>query len=44
AANVFGFLLSILYAVEVYLSKSNAPANMNYLLKKTGIIKACICI
>nr|XP_009859527.1 myeloid-associated differentiation marker homolog [Ciona intestinalis] len=44
AACVFGFILTILYAVEIYLTKENAPDSMNYLLKKEGILKACICV
>ncbi|XP_076803973.1 myeloid-associated differentiation marker-like protein 2 [Clavelina lepadiformis] len=44
AADVFGFLLCIAYAVEIYFLKGNAPSSLKYLLEIKGILKAVICI
>ena len=37
AADVFGFLLAILYAVEIYFLKSDAPGNLGKRTKSTDL-------
>jgi len=39
AADVFGFLLTILYAIEMYFNKSDAPANLSKAINTFLMIK-----
>ncbi|XP_039258054.2 myeloid-associated differentiation marker homolog [Styela clava] len=42
AATIFGFLTAILYFVEMYFHKDNAPEPLKYLTKVNGIVKIVV--
>lgn len=42
AAIIFGFIATILYAVEIYFHQENAPSPTKYIVTKNGVVKCVV--